>query len=64
MGRSAVGPYYRLRETEPGIDPLGPENVLVLALSVLAGAPISGQSRMTALPGILIAWNSSQKPLT
>ncbi len=49
MGGSALGLYYLLRETEPGIDPLGPENVLVLALSVLTGAPISGQSRMTAV---------------
>ena len=49
MGGSALGLYYLLRGTEPGIDPLGPENVLVLALSVLTGAPISGQSRMTAV---------------
>ena len=49
MGGSALGLYYLLRETDPGIDPLGPENVLVLALSVLTGAPISGQSRMTAV---------------
>ena len=31
-----------------GVDPLGPENMLVLALSVLTGTAISGQSRMTA----------------
>ena len=49
MGGSALGLYYLLRDTAPGIDPLGPENVLVLALSVLTGAPISGQSRMTAV---------------
>lgn len=49
MGGSALGLYYLLRDTPPGIDPLGPENVLVLALSVLTGAPISGQSRMTAV---------------
>ncbi|GMR10263.1 MAG: aldehyde ferredoxin oxidoreductase family protein [Anaerolineae bacterium] len=49
MGGSALGAYYLLKLTEPGIDPLGPENVLVLALSALTGAPISGQSRMTAV---------------
>ncbi len=49
MGGSALGLYYLLQESAPGIDPLGPENVLVLALSVLTGAPISGQSRMTAV---------------
>jgi aldehyde:ferredoxin oxidoreductase len=48
-GGSALGLYYLLRDTPPGLDPLGPENVLVLALSVLTGAPISGQSRMTAV---------------
>ena len=49
MGGSALGLYYLLRDTAPGIDPLGPENVLMLALSFLTGAPISGQSRMTVV---------------
>ncbi|MEK7682714.1 MAG: aldehyde ferredoxin oxidoreductase family protein [Chloroflexota bacterium] len=49
MGGSALGLYYLLKLTETGLDPLGPGNVLVLALSVLTGAPIPGQSRMTAV---------------
>jgi aldehyde:ferredoxin oxidoreductase len=49
VGGSALGLYYLLRFTPGGVDPLGPENTLVLALSVLTGAPISGQSRMTAV---------------
>ncbi|MBE0408312.1 MAG: aldehyde ferredoxin oxidoreductase family protein [Anaerolineales bacterium] len=49
MGGSALGLYYLLTHTAPGVDPLSPENVLVLALSVITGAPISGQSRMTAV---------------
>ena len=48
MGGSALALYYLLKEMPPHADPLGPENVLVLALSVLTGAAISGQSRMTA----------------
>ncbi|MCK4898228.1 MAG: hypothetical protein KAS38_05600, partial [Anaerolineales bacterium] len=48
MGGSALAMHYLLKEMPPGADPLGPENVLVLALSVLTGAAISGQSRMTA----------------
>jgi len=48
MGGSAFAMYYLLNEVPVGADPLGPENVLVLALSVLTGAPISGQSRVTA----------------
>ncbi len=48
MGGSALAMYYLLKEMPAGVDPLGPDNVLVLALSVLTGAAISGQSRMTA----------------
>jgi len=47
MGGSALALYYLLKGIPPGVDPLGPENVLVLALSVLTGTAISGQSRMT-----------------
>jgi len=48
MGGSALAMYYLLNEMTPGVEPLGPDNVLVLALSVLTGTAISGQSRMTA----------------
>jgi aldehyde:ferredoxin oxidoreductase len=48
LGGSALGMYYILNMMKPGIDPLGPENVLTFMLSVLTGAPISGQSRMCA----------------
>jgi len=48
MGGSALAMYYLLKDLPPGADPLGPENVLVMALSVLTGTAISGQSRMTA----------------
>ncbi|MCC7161973.1 MAG: aldehyde ferredoxin oxidoreductase family protein [Anaerolineae bacterium] len=47
-GGSAIGLYYLLREMPANADPLGPENLLVLSLSPLTGAPISGQSRMMA----------------
>src|SRR3990172_4131301 len=48
LGGSAMGLHYILKSLKPGIDPLGPDNVLTLMDSVLTGAPISGQSRMTA----------------
>ena len=48
FGGSAMGMYYILKQTKPGIDPLGPENVLTMFVSLLTGAPISGQSRMCA----------------
>ncbi|HBY97926.1 MAG TPA: aldehyde ferredoxin oxidoreductase, partial [Chloroflexi bacterium] len=47
MGGSALGLYYLLKEMPAGVDTLGPDNVIVVSLSVLTGAPISGQSRMT-----------------
>lgn len=46
-GGSALGLYYVLKHTPANTDPMGPENTLVMALGVLTGAPISGQSRMT-----------------
>ena len=48
MGGSALAMHYLLKDMPAGVDPLGPENVLVLALSVLTGTAVSGQSRMTA----------------
>ena len=47
MGGSAVGMYYALKLIPAGTDPLGPDNVLVISLSVTTGAAISGQSRVT-----------------
>jgi len=49
MGGSAMGLYYLLKEMPAGADPLGPDNILALCLSVMTGTPISGQSRMTAV---------------
>ncbi|MEE8306194.1 MAG: aldehyde ferredoxin oxidoreductase C-terminal domain-containing protein, partial [Gammaproteobacteria bacterium] len=55
MGGSALNLYYLLKEIPPGIDSMGPDNVLALSVSVVTGAPISGQSRLTA---------SAKSPLT
>jgi len=55
LGGSAMGLYYLLKGMPAGVDPLSPDNVLTLCLSVITGAPISGQSRMTA---------SARSPLT
>ncbi len=46
MGGSALAMHYILSEVPAGADPLGPENVLVVSVGVLTGAPISGQSRV------------------
>jgi aldehyde:ferredoxin oxidoreductase len=47
-GGSALAAYLVMQQIQPGADPLGPDNVLVMAVSPLTGLAISGQSRMTA----------------
>ena len=47
LGGSALAMHYLLKDMPANADPLGPDNILVLALSVVTGAGISGQSRMT-----------------
>jgi len=47
-GGSALAAYLLMQHIRPGADPLGPDNVLVFAVSPLTGLAISGQSRMTA----------------
>lgn len=49
LGGSALGLYYLLRNTPPGADPFGPENTLTFSVSAMTGAPISGQSRFSAV---------------
>jgi len=48
MGGSAMGLYYILHGMPAGVDPLSPDNILTLMLSVTTGASISGQSRINA----------------
>lgn len=47
FGGSSLNLWYLLKQMSPGVDPLGPENVLAFSLSALTGAPVSGLSRMT-----------------
>ncbi len=48
MGGSALNMHYMLTEMPPQANPLGPDNLLCLSVGVTTGAPVSGQSRMTA----------------
>lgn len=48
LGGSAMGMYYLFKYTPAHADPLGPENTLVLSTGVVTGAPVSGNSRLTA----------------
>lgn len=45
LGGSALATFYLLRDIPAGADPLGPDNVLVFAPSIVTGAPLSGLSR-------------------
>ena len=45
IGGSAMGAYYLLKDTAPGIDPLASDNVMVFSLGPITGAPISGNAR-------------------
>ena len=43
-GRALIA-HYLLTELAAGADPLGPDNILVFAMGVLTGTPLSGASR-------------------
>jgi len=43
-GRGLIS-YYLLKELEPKINPLGPENKLIFACGPVTGAPVSGSGR-------------------
>jgi len=55
LGGSAMGLYYILRDVPAGTGGLDPANVLTMMDSLLTGAPIAGQSRITM---------SARSPLT
>ena len=41
LGGGGIASYYLLKDLEPGIDPLSPENVLVFASTVVSGVPLA-----------------------
>ncbi len=47
MGGRSLALYFLLKEIEPGVEPLGPDNKLVFMTSPTTGTPISGQARHT-----------------
>src|SRR5256712_3171311 len=48
LGGGALAAWVLLREMRPGVDPLGPDNVLVFTTSVVNGLSLSGTNRYTA----------------
>jgi aldehyde:ferredoxin oxidoreductase len=47
LGAGSLASHFLLRDLRPGVDPLGPENLLVCMTSVLTGQPLSGLNRYT-----------------
>lgn len=47
LGGSSLASYFLLKELKKGVDPLGPENILVFTCSVITGTPVPGASRFT-----------------
>ena len=47
MGGAAMAAAILMKELKPGVDPLGPENVLVVATCPLNGIALSGTNRYT-----------------
>jgi len=45
FGGRALIAYYLLKETEAGVDPFGPENLLIFATGVITGHSFSGSGR-------------------
>ncbi|HEY9077636.1 MAG TPA: aldehyde ferredoxin oxidoreductase family protein [Anaerolineaceae bacterium] len=46
-GGKALAAYYLLKECPAGVDPLGPDNVLIMAAGLITGAPIATATRYT-----------------
>ncbi|MHA1681662.1 MAG: aldehyde ferredoxin oxidoreductase family protein [Promethearchaeota archaeon] len=55
LGGGLLGSYYVFKLTDPGVDPLSPENVLVFSPSVITGVAVAGASRFNV---------SAKSPLT
>lgn len=47
MGGAAMAAAILLKELKPGVDPLGPDNVMVVSTCPLNGIPLSGTNRFT-----------------
>ena len=49
LGGRGIGYHYLLKDVPPRIDPLSPENILVLATGVMTGAPLAAACRFAAV---------------
>ena len=49
LGGSAMGAYWLARELKPGVDPLGPDNILVISTCLTTASTISGSNRFSVV---------------
>ncbi len=56
LGGKGIGSYYLLQELEKGIDPLGPENKLIFAASIITGAPAPAICRYSVVGKSPLSW--------
>ncbi len=49
MGGGGLASYFLLRELKPGVDPLGPDNMLIFMTSVVGAGSLSGTNRFSAV---------------
>jgi aldehyde:ferredoxin oxidoreductase len=49
LGGGAMGAYWLARELKPGVDPLGPDNVLIVSTCLTTASPISGSNRFSVV---------------
>ncbi|MDH4246796.1 MAG: aldehyde ferredoxin oxidoreductase family protein [Deltaproteobacteria bacterium] len=49
MGGGGLASYFMLREMKPGVDPLGPENMLIFMTSIIGSGQLSGTNRYSAV---------------
>ncbi len=45
LGGRGFNAYFLMKELEPGIDPLGPDNKLIISLGPITGHPLAGSGR-------------------
>jgi aldehyde:ferredoxin oxidoreductase len=61
LGGAGLGTYYLIRETSPGIDPLGPENKMMVMTGPLTGtqSPSAGRYSVVAKSPLTNLWGQA-----
>ena len=49
LGGRGIGYHYLMKRVPVGIDPLSPDNILVLATGVMTGSPLAASCRFSAV---------------